>query len=136
MSPIAGVVSDRIGRRPVVMAGLSASTVCVVLLTWIDSTFALVIGVSVLGFVLFGVRPVIQSWMMDLAPGAMRGSATSLLFGAQSLFSMSIPLLGGAIADTYGLVDVFYLLAATMLIANATIFLLPRDRTNGELSSR
>ncbi|MFT5172673.1 MAG: MFS family permease, partial [Gammaproteobacteria bacterium] len=125
VSPIAGVVSDRIGRRPVVMAGLSASTIAIIALTFIDSTSAFVIGVSILGFLLFGVRPVIQSWMMDIAPAQMRGSATSLLFGTQSLFSMAMPLIGGLIADNYGLSEVFYAIAAAMLLANSAIFLLP-----------
>jgi len=127
VSPIAGVLSDRMGRRPIVMAGLSGSTVAIVGLTFLDSTTAFVIGVSVLGFVLFGVRPVIQSWMMDVAPSAMHGSATSVLFGAQSLFSMSIPVVGGAIADAYGLLEVFYLIAAALLVANLTVFMLPKS---------
>ena len=125
VSPIAGVLSDRIGRRPVVMAGLSTSTVAIIVLTFIDNTTAFVAGVSMLGFVLFGVRPVIQSWMMDIAPSQMRGSATSLLFGAQSLFSMAMPLIGGLIADVYGLSEVFYAIAVAMLFANSAIFLLP-----------
>ena len=126
VSPIAGVLSDRLGRRPIVMAGLTASTVAIVALTFLDNTTAFVVGVSVLGFVLFGVRPVIQSWMMDVSPSAMRGSATSVMFGAQSLFSMSIPVVGGAIADAYGLLEVFYLIAAALLIANLTVFMLPK----------
>jgi MFS family permease len=125
VSPIAGVISDRIGRRPVILAGLSASTVAIITLTFLDSTTAFVIGVSVLGFLLFGVRPVIQSWMMDIAPAQMRGSATSLLFGTQSLFSMAMPLIGGVIADTYGLSEVFYAIAVAILLANSAIFLLP-----------
>lgn len=127
VTPIAGVVSDRIGCRPVVLAGLSASTVAIFGLTFIDSTAVFVGGVSFLGFVLFGVRPVIQSWMMQVAPAQMRGSATSLLFGAQSLFSMAMPLVGGLIADNYGLSNVFYAIAAAMLLSNATIFMLPSE---------
>ena len=68
ISPIAGVVSDRIGRRPVVMAGLAGTTVLIVALTFVENATYYVAGVSVLGFVLYAVRPVIHSWMMDLAP--------------------------------------------------------------------
>ena len=65
--------------------------------------------------------------MMDLAPAYMAGSATSLLFGTQSVFSMIMPVTGGAIADRYGLAAVFYFLAVTVLIANALVCLLPRS---------
>jgi len=124
VSPIAGVLSDRIGRRPVVMAGLAATTVLIVALTFVDSATVYIAGISVLGFVLYAVRPVIHSWMMDLAPPDIRGSATSALFGTQAALSIAVPVVGGAVADTWGLTEVFYLIAAVMLVANAMVIFL------------
>lgn len=130
-APVAGVASDRIGRRPVLLAGLTVTTVIVAGLTLVSNELVFVAGISLLGFALFAVRPVIHSWTMDLAPPDMAGSATSLLFGTQSVFSMLMPVAGGAIADRYGLAAVFYFLAATVLIANALVYLLPRNGTGG-----
>lgn len=124
VSPIAGVLSDRVGRRPVVMAGLAATTVLIVALTFVDSATVYIAGISVLGFVLYAVRPVIHSWMMDLAPPDIRGSATSALFGTQAALSIAVPVVGGAVADTWGLTEVFYLIAAVMLVANAMVVFL------------
>jgi len=123
--PLAGTWSDRIGRRPVVLAGLSGSTVMIAVLTLAGNEALFIAGISVLGFLLFAVRPVIHSWMMDLAPPNMAGSATSVMFGAQSLLSMAAPLAGGMIADAWGLPVVFYALAAVMLVANVLVYLLP-----------
>jgi MFS family permease len=125
-APVAGAMSDRIGRRPVVMAGLSVTTVVIALLTFVDNPLLYVAGVSLLGFALFAVRPVVHGWMMDLAPPAMAGSATSLMFGSQSMFSVVMPVVGGLVADHYGLASVFYLLAASMLVANAVVYFLLR----------
>jgi MFS family permease len=125
VSPIAGTVSDRIGRRPVVMAGLGASTVTIFALTFAPTASIYIVGVSVLGFVLYAVRPVVHSWLMDISPAGMQGSASSLLFGTQSLLSIAMPALGGMVADAYGLVEVFYLIAAMMLLANVMCVLLP-----------
>ena len=127
ISPVAGIVSDRIGRRPVVLAGLSATTVMIFILIFINNSLIFAVGISILGFALFAVRPVIHSWMMEMAPKEMAASATSLLFGAQSVMNALIPLLGGFIADIYGLPAVFYLIAASMLCANILVFLLPRN---------
>jgi MFS family permease len=124
VSPIAGILSDRVGRRPVVMAGLAGTTVLIVALTFVDNPTVYVAGVSVLGFVLYAVRPVIHSWMMDLAPPGVRGSATSVLFGTQAALSIAVPVVGGAVADTWGLTEVFYLIAAVMLVANAMVIFL------------
>jgi MFS transporter, FSR family, fosmidomycin resistance protein len=84
-------------------------------------------GISVLGFTLFAVRPVIHSWMMDLVPPRLAASGTSLMFGAQAVLSTITPLVGGIIADAYGLVTVFYLLAGIMVLANLGVFFLPKQ---------
>lgn len=125
-APIAGTASDRVGRRPVVVVALSASTALIVILTFIDDETIFVAGVSLLGFAMFATRPVIHSWLMDLTPPRLGGSATSLLFGTQAGLSTLTPAVGGLIADTWGLASVFYFLAGTMLVANVLVFLLPR----------
>jgi len=123
--PIAGAWSDKIGRRPVVLGAATGTTIVVTFLAIAQSEYLFIAGVSVLGFVLFAIRPVIHSWMMDLTPPSMHGSATSALFGVQSALSLIIPLLGGYIADLYGVGAVFYMLAGTMLIANVLVAMLP-----------
>ena len=127
-APIAGTWSDRIGRRPVVLSGLTVTTVVIAAITLIHNDLILVAAVSMLGFALFAVRPVVHSWMMDVTPASLSGSATSLLFGTQSLLSALVPPVGGLIADSYGLSAVFYFLAATMLVANLLVYLLPHQQ--------
>ncbi len=124
-APLAGVWSDRVGRRPVVLSGLTVTTIVIAAITLIHNDVVLVATISVLGFALFAVRPVIHSWMMDLVPASLSGSATSLLFGTQALLSATVPPIGGLSADADGLSAVFYLLAGTMLVANFLVFLLP-----------
>jgi MFS family permease len=125
-TPVAGTWSDRVGRRSVMIAGLTVTTVLLVALTVTGNAAVFVTGVSLLGFVLFSVRPVIQSWLMDLTPPRLAGSATSLLFGVQSALSALAPAVGGIVADHWGLTPVFALLAGTILIANLLVFTLPR----------
>jgi len=93
---------------------------------WIAGTLY-VFGISLLGFAMFAVRPVLQGWMMDSVPPQMAGSATSFMFSVQSAKSMLTPVIGGFIADAYGLEAVFYFLAFVLLLANLVAFLLPKD---------
>lgn len=109
------------------LESLVAATVAIVVLTLIGDPVMFIVGVSVLGFALFAVRPVLQGWMMDLTPSALGGSATSLMFGVQALFSVMAPAIGGLIADSHGLLVVFYCLAGSMCIANLLGYLLPKD---------
>jgi len=126
-TPIAGILSDRIGRRSVVVAGLSSTTILIIALTFVTNDIAYIVGVSVLGLSLYAVRPVVQSWMLDLTPDRLGGSATSLMFGMQSGLAIIMPIIGGIIADAYGLKAVFYFIAAAMLAANIVAMTLTRD---------
>ena len=127
-APVAGAWSDRIGRRPVVLAGLTTTTIVIAAMTFAQNDIVLVVAVSLLGFALFAVRPVIHSWMMDLVPREIAGSATSILFGTQALLTMIMMPVGGLIADLYGLHMVFYCLAGTILLANLIVYWLPSNR--------
>ena len=124
-APVAGAWSDRVGRRPIVLAGLTASTVVIAALMFLGHLATFVVGIAVLGFVLFAVRPVIHSWMMDLTPANLGGSATSLMFGSQAMLATAAPITGGMIADGWGLGAVFYFLAGGLLAANLALVLLP-----------
>ncbi len=126
-APVAGAWSDRAGRRPVVLAGLTTTTIAIVALTVIQHELLFIAGVSILGFALFAVRPVVHSWLLDLTPPRWSGSATSMMFGTQAILSAAVPVIGGIVADGYGLAVVFYLLAGTMIVANVLVYLLPAE---------
>ena len=122
----AGMASDRYGRRPVVMWALALSTVFIFSLTLVRDEVTIVIGVSLLDFSIYALRPVMVGWMMDIVPSQLRGSGTNLMFTTQSMMQMASPLIAGAIADVYDLVYVFYFCAGLLLLANAVAFMLPK----------
>lgn len=123
--PVAGAWSDRIGRRPVVIGGLIATSLIIFALSLMDGIYAFIAMSSLLGFVMFAIRPVIHGWTLDLASDNVSGSAVSLLFGTQSAFTMLVPIVGGLIADQYGLNAVFYILTITVSLAALMSFAIP-----------
>ena len=127
-SPVAGAWSDRIGRRPIVVGGLALSTLVIEFLAIAGSQILFVSGIAFLGFVLYGVRPVVHSWALDLTSKTMGGTVISLVFGTQSLFSIGIPVLSGMVADLFGLQRVFWLLAGLILVSNLVAFFLKDSR--------
>jgi FSR family fosmidomycin resistance protein-like MFS transporter len=126
-APIAGHLSDRMGRRSVVTASMVMTAVVLVAMAFAGNSIWFVALIAVLGFFLYALRPVLQAWLLETTPKNMGGSSIGVLFGAQSLGSSIAPLIGGVIADRFGLGATFYFLAFTIVCANLLILLMPRD---------
>ncbi len=131
-SPVSGTLSDRRGRRPVLSAGLVATSLLLAVLVILQAKLVFVAALAVLGFFLFSLQPVILAWMMDVAPKNVGGTTVSALFGIQSLFSGFSPAICGVIADRYGVLSAFYFLAATIFAANVLVYLIPRTHPPDE----
>jgi sugar phosphate permease len=124
-APVAGHLSDRMGRRSIMMTSMAMTAVVLLFMAFAGKSFAFVVFVAVLGFFLYAIRPVMQAWLLETTPKNMGGTSIGVLFGAQSLGSSAAPLLAGLIADRYGLGATFYFLAATIVLANLFIFFMP-----------
>jgi len=124
-APIAGHLSDRVGRRQIIMSSLAMTGVVILFMALAGGTIWFVLLVAVLGFFLFAVRAVLQAWLLDATPPGMGGSAIGLLFGTQALGQAIGPISAGIVADHYGIMAAFYFLAVTIIIANLLIFLTP-----------
>jgi len=124
-APVAGHLSDRMGRRSVVMTSMGLTAVVLLFMAFAGKSPLFIAFIAVLGFVLYALRPVLQAWLLESTPKNMGGSSIGILFGAQSLGSSVAPLIGGVIADRYGLGATFYFLAGTIVCANLLILLMP-----------
>ena len=124
-APIAGHLSDKVGRRQIIMSSMSMTAVVILAMTFAGGTGWFVLLVAILGFFLFAVRAVLQAWLLDAVPPGMGGSAVGVLFGMQALGQAFGPLTAGIIADHYGIMSAFYFLAGTIIVANLMIFVTP-----------
>jgi len=124
-APIAGYLSDTVGRRQIIMSSMSMTAVVIGFMIFAGGTQWFVLLVALLGFFLFAVRAVLQAWLLDATPPGMAGSAIGLFFGAQATGQAIGPVSAGIVADHYGLMGAFYFLAVTIIIANLMIFVTP-----------
>jgi MFS family permease len=126
-APVSGHLSDRMGRRNIIMASMAMSGVVLVFMALAGRSPAFALFVAFLGFFLFATRSVLQAWLLDAAPKHLGGTRIGILFGAQSVGAAIGPLVGGVIADHYGITATFYYLAATIVVANLFILITPAE---------
>ncbi len=126
-APVSGHLSDRMGRRNIVVASMAMSGVVLLFMALAGRSPAFALFVAFLGFFLFATRSVLQAWLLEAAPKHLGGTAIGLLFGAQSVGSAIGPLVAGVIADHYGITATFYYLAATIVVANLFILVTPAE---------
>jgi MFS family permease len=124
-APVTGHLSDRMGRRSVIMTSMVMSGVVLLFMAFAGRSPAFVLFVAFLGFFLFAIRAVLQAWLLDATPKHMGGTSIGIMFGAQAAGAAIGPLIGGLIADHYGIIATFYYLAATIVVANMFIFFTP-----------
>ena len=124
-APIAGHLSDRMGRRQIIMSSMLMTAVVFIAMAVVGQSPAFVLFISVLGFFLFSIRAVMQAWLLDATPRNLGGTSIGILFGMQALGAAIGPGLGGVIADHFGLIATFYFLGATIIAANLLIFFTP-----------
>lgn len=125
-SPIAGHLSDRMGRKQILMSSMGATAVVLAAMALAGGSPVFIALVAVLGFFLYATRPVIQAWMLESTPKNLGGSSIGVLFGAQAAGGAVGPLLAGLVADSHGLIATFYFLAVTIVIANLFVFWVQR----------
>jgi MFS family permease len=126
-SPISGALSDKMGRRSIMMSTLLVSAIVLLGMAFAGQSPIFVLLIAFLGFFLFAIRAVLQAWVLDAAPKSMAGSAIGFLFATQAIGGAIGPAISGILADEYGLGSVFYFLAFTIVIANLFVFLTPAD---------
>ena len=121
-APLAGHLSDRMGRKQILIGSMLTSAVVLAAMAFSGGSPVFIALVAALGFFLYATRPVIQAWLLEATPKNMGGSSIGVLFGAQALGGALGPLLGGVVADRYGLLATFYFLAVTIVVANVFVF--------------
>jgi MFS transporter, FSR family, fosmidomycin resistance protein len=130
-APIAGHLSDRMGRRSIVMGSMATTALVLIAMAFSGGSVLFVALVAVLGFFLYAIRPVIQAWLLEATPKNMGGSSIGILFGAQALGAAAGPFLAGLVADRQGLISTFYFLAVTIVIANLFVIFIPKANAEG-----
>jgi multidrug resistance protein len=127
VAPFCGRWSDRIGRRPIILAGLFASAIAYVALALADS-LALIFAARIIGGIAGGNIPTAQAYIADITTHENRAKGMGLVGAAFGLGFIIGPALGGVLTR-FGHATPMWC-AAALCFGNfaAAWFLLPESR--------
>ena len=69
-SPIAGHLSDKMGRKQILVSSMAASALVLAAMAFSGGSALFIALVAVLGFFLYATRPVIQAWLLEETPSS------------------------------------------------------------------
>lgn len=126
MPLLAGWLSDRLGRKPVIIGAYVGGAIGFVLFLLVGSSLVgLWAAIVVMGLFSFAESPQLQALLADIAPPTIRDASFALYFtlafGVGSLWTAAYGLIIGAAGETVGLPIVFGVMAATFIAAAVTV---------------
>ena len=124
-SPVAGHLSDKWGRRRVVMSSMLLTGVTIVGMVLAGNSVWFVFFVALVGSFLYAMRSVLQAWAVECTPKHLAGTGVGVQFGITAIGGGIAPSLFGMIADARGLQVAFYGLAVTIVLGNLLVLFVP-----------
>lgn len=124
--PIAGHVSDKVGRRQVVLSSMLLTGATIIGMVFAGQSFLFIVFVALVGFFLYAMRPVMQAWAVENTPKRLAGTGVGLQFTILAIGGSIAPATFGIIADTWSVYTAFYFLAGTIIAANLLVLFIPK----------
>lgn len=122
-----GRISDAVGRRPVVLAGLLCSGLSAIVISVAGSALVLLACGLLNGLANSSCRNALAAWTADRVPPAERGSALSTLgMGFDIGIAVAAPALGFVVSQ-YGFPPAFVFAGAATLVGGLVAFFLLHD---------
>ncbi|MFE4517860.1 MDR family MFS transporter [Kitasatospora sp. NPDC056783] len=120
-SIVAGVLTDRIGRRPTLLAAQLGTALFTAVLGFSDGQVTIAVVAFLVGFFNNATRPAVSAIIADIVPSADRVRAYSLNFWAINLgFGLSSAVAG--LIATHGYLTLFLLDAVSTALCAVVIF--------------
>lgn len=126
-SPLFGVISDRTGRKSVIVLIMAVAVVLPVTMVLGGGSIVMTLSVALFGLFLFSVNSLTQAAAIDIAEGrGLEGTFIGLMWGSNAFFGAVSSVIAGALVGAFGWPPAFYFAAALFLVGLIASLLMPR----------
>ncbi|MHB9038342.1 MAG: MFS transporter [Armatimonadota bacterium] len=127
-----GIISDRVGRRPVIIAGWLVFSVVYFAMARITTSLGVWVWFTIYGIYYGMTEGILRAYAIDLAPEHLRGTAVGAYYSFTGVALLPASVIAGFLWDKVGPSAPFYYGAATSLAAAILLAVVVRPRpTNG-----
>ena len=134
--PAAGFLSDRFGRKQVLVPGLAWSCLAALALTVFDTGIPLTITIALLGLFLYPDQPILVATVFDVVGREVASTGLGIVTCVAFLMSTFSPLIAGALYETRGFAAAVYYIGALFVAAELVFVSLPLSRSQAEPVAR
>ena len=118
----AGYLSDRWGRKKVLVPGLIWSCIMSLALVWFDAGILLTVTIALLGLFLYPDQPILVAAVFDVVGREVASTGLGVVAFASFIMAATAPIIAGALYETMDFAAVAYFIAS-LFAAAAVIFL-------------
>jgi MFS family permease len=119
--PIMGSLSDRFGRKVVILPSFAALGLLYIALVFAPKGAPLVLVVAALGLFFYAIANVTTSAVMDVASERVQASTMGVMGLFSQPFTLTAPIIAGFLVEAYGIKAAFWYSAASALCASAVL---------------
>ncbi len=123
--PVAGYVSDRWGRKQVLVPGLLWSSAISLLLVPFGDGITLTALILLLGLFLYPDQPILTAAALEIAGHNVATTALGVVSFGGFMMAATSPVIAGALYETLGIAATLYYVAALFALAAVIFFTLP-----------
>ena len=130
--PVAGSLSDRLGRKQVLVPGLIWSCLVTLALIPFNEGIPLTVTIALLGLFLYPDQPILTAAVFDVVGREVASTGLGVVACIAFLMSAASNLVAGAIYETMGFTETMYYIAALFGLAAVSFAALPLARRTEE----
>src|SRR5579875_2219900 len=129
---LGGRLSDRLGRRRMLMFFYGASALTTLLFLYVAApgmpVWLIPLSLLLMGFAVYAESPLLQAYLADTASPEMRDSAFGLYFAVAFGIGSAWGALVGWLIDRFGFTAAFCVIAASYIVAGLLLLLIRQKR--------
>ena len=126
--PLFGALSDRIGRKPIIMLIMASAVIFPTTIVLGGDGPGMTVSVLLFGLFLFSVNSLTQAAAIDVAAGkGLEGTFIGLMWGSNAFFGAMASIIAGVVVEYIGWHAAFYFASGLFFLGFLSSLALPGD---------